>query len=194
MELEVAGIESLSQTECYHLVATLELSLSPSWLFRARYEQESWCRVSDLVTLRSSKRTRESRYEAELSAVYVPDSGRVVYTDGQEFDILPQSRDLLTTWYYLRFVEPATGTRWPLNAHVDRRNYRATVSVSARQRTKTPAGTFDCWVVTTTGANPLGRILLSADSRKIPVSIETRVGALTVTAELQRVCEGRTGQ
>lgn len=187
MQLEVLGMESLSGTECYHLAARLELALSPSWLFRARYEQESWCRISDMVTLRYYKRTRESRYEAEWTAYFEPESGRVTYTDGESFDLLPQSRDLLATWYYLRSLELAPGARRPVHAHVDRKNYRATVSVSGRQRTKVPAGSFDCLVVTTTGQSPLGKMLFSSDSRRVPVSIETRVGGLSVTALLQRI-------
>jgi len=54
--------------ECWHFRADLELTRSFSWLFWANYRLETWCRVSDLVTLRSYKRTREPRYRAEWTA------------------------------------------------------------------------------------------------------------------------------
>lgn len=191
MELAVLGIESLQGEACYHLAATLEVSLSPSWLFRARYEQESWCRVADMVTLRSCKRTRESRYQAEWLARFDPDSARVVYSDGQSFVLLPQSRDLLTVWYYLRSRRLLPGSSVLVNCHADRRNYHVEASVAGRRRVRVPAGGFDCLLVTTTGPGPLGRMLLSDDTRRLPVSIETRLGGLTITALLERACAGQ---
>src|SRR5512138_3536765 len=62
--------DTIGIDECWHFRADLELTRSFSWLFWANYRLETWCRVSDMVTLRSYKRTREARYRAEWTANY----------------------------------------------------------------------------------------------------------------------------
>jgi len=81
--------ETVGTDECRHFRADLELTRSFSWLFWAEYRLETWCRVQDMVTLRSYKRTREPRYRAEWTADFNPDRQSVSYSDG---DTLPVTR------------------------------------------------------------------------------------------------------
>lgn len=185
--LRTLASESLAGTECWHLAAELTLSHSVSWLFTARYDIQSWCRTSDFVTLRSYKFTRETNFADEWQAEYQPDSGKVTYSDGRTYRLLPQGRDLLTLWYFLRVSELRPGSVRVVNGHVDRRNYRVRVAVSSRRAVRVPAGAFDCLAVVPSADGPLGSVYLADDELRLPVVIKTKVGSLVVSAFLREV-------
>jgi hypothetical protein len=182
--------ETVGTEECWHFRADLELTRSFSWLFWANYRLETWCRVSDMVTLRSYKRTREPRYRAEWTANYDPGQAVVSYSDGQACSLEPGSRDLLSTWYYFRTLPLAVGDTVRTALHVDRHNYRLVAVARTAMPVTTPAGVFDCIAVVPSASGPLGTVYLTDDTLRIPVSIRTRVGGLVVIALLRSVsCE-----
>ena len=190
LTLETLQPETIGTDECWHFRADLELTRSFSWLFWANYRLETWCRVSDMVTLRSYKRTREPRYRAEWTANYDPERSVVGYSDGMTFAIKPGTRDLLSTWYYFRTLPLAPGDTVRTALHVDRRDYRLVAVARATKPITTPAGVFDCIAVVPNAGGPLGTVYLTDDAKRIPVSIRTRVGGLVVSAFLRSVsCE-----
>jgi len=185
--LETLEPETVGTTECWHFRADLELMRSFSWLFWANYRLESWCRTSDMVTLRSYKRTREPNYRAEWSADFDLDHSDVRYSDGETIPVQPDVRDLLTTWYYFRTLPMLTGDTVRTALHVDRHNYQLVAVARAAKTVSTPAGVFDCIAVVPNAGGPLGTVYLSDDRERIPVSIRTRVGGLIVSAFLRSV-------
>jgi hypothetical protein len=190
LTLETLPPETIGTDECWHFRADLELTRSFSWLFWANYRLEAWCRVSDMVTLRSYKRTREPRYRAEWTANYDPEQSVVGYSEGKTIPIDPSTRDLLSTWYYFRTLSLVLGDTVRTALHVDRRNYRLVAVARAAKTVSTPAGVFDCIVVVPNAGGPLGTVYLSDDEERVPVSIRTRVGGLVVSAFLRSVsCE-----
>ena len=190
LTLETLPPETIGTDECWHFRAELELTRSFSRLFWANYRLESWCRVSDMVTLRSYKRTREPRYRAEWTANYDPEQSVVGYSDGKTFSIDPRARDLLSTWYYFRTLPLAARDTVSTALHVDRRNYRLVAVARATKPVTAPAGVFDCIAVVPNAGGPLGTVYLTDDVERIPVTIRTRVGGLVVNAFLRSVsCE-----
>jgi hypothetical protein len=187
LTLETLQPETIGTDECWHFRADLELTRSFSWLFWANYRLETWCRVSDMVTLRSYKRTREPRYRAEWTSSYDPEQSVVGYSDGATLPIESDTRDLLSTWYYFRSLQLAPGDTVRPALHVDRRNYRLVAVVRATKSVSTPAGVFDCIAVVPSAGGPLGTVYLTDDAERIPVSIRTRVGGLVVSAFLRSV-------
>jgi hypothetical protein len=179
--------ETVGTDECRHFRADLELTRSFSWLFWANYRLETWCRVSDMVTLRSYKRTREPHYRAEWTANYDLGQLAVCYSVGGSFCLEPGTRDLLSTWYYFRTLPLAPGDTVRTALHVDRRNYRLVAVARATKSVSTPAGIFDCIAVVPSAGGPLGTVYLTDDAERIPVSIRTRVGGLVVTASLRSI-------
>jgi hypothetical protein len=189
LELRTLEPDTVGADECWHFRADLELTRSFSWLFWADYRLESWCRVSDMVTVRSYKRTREPNYRAEWTADF--DSGRslVSYSDGAAVSFEPGARDLLSTWYYFRTLslQPGDTVRTPL--HVDRRNYHLVAVAKAARPVSTPAGRFDCIAVVPSAGGPMGTVYLTDDAERIPVAIRTRVGGLVVSAFLRSISQ-----
>ena len=190
LTLQTLQPETVGTDERWHFRADLELTRSFSWVFWANYRLETWCRVSDMVTLRSYKRTREPHYRAEWTANYDPDQSVVSYSDGKTFSIEPGARDLLSTWYYFRTLPLVPGDTVKTALHVDRRNYQLVAVARAAKTVSTPAGVFDCIAVVPSAGGPLGTVYLTDDAERIPVSIRTRVGGLVVTASLRSMsCE-----
>ena len=185
--LETLEPETVGTDECWHFQADLELTRSFSWLFWASYRLETWCRVSDMVTLRSYRRTREPNYRAEWTADFDPGQSLVSYSDGKTVSIESDARDLLSTWYYFRTLSlvPGDTVRTPL--HVDRRNYRLVAVARPAKTVRTPAGVFDCIAVVPNAGGPLGTVYQTDDDERIPVTIRTRVGGLVVSAHLRSV-------
>jgi hypothetical protein len=163
------------------------LTRSFSWLFWANYRLETWCRVSDMVTLRSYKRTREPHYRADWTADFHPGRSVVSYSDGEAVSADSCARDLLSTWYYFRTLPLVPGDTVRAKLHVDRRNYELVAVARAAKTVNTPAGVFDCIVVVPNTGGPLGTVYLSNDEERIPASIRTRVGSLVVSAFLRSV-------
>jgi hypothetical protein len=190
LTLETLPPETIGTDECWHFRADLELTRSFSWVFWANYRLETWCRVSDMVTIRSYKRTREPHYRAEWTANYDTGQSVVGYSDGKTLSIERGARDLLSTWYYFRSLSLAPGDTVRTALHVDRRNYQLVAVARATKPVTTPAGVFDCIAVVPNAGGPLGTVYLADDAERIPVSIRTRVGGLVVSAFLRSVtCE-----
>jgi hypothetical protein len=187
LTLRVLQPDTVGTEECRHFRADLELTRSFSWLFWASYRLETWCRASNMVTLRSYKRTREPRYRAEWTADYDQELASVSYSDGLSRSVYPGSRDLLSTWYYFRTLPLAPGDTVRTALHVDRRDYELAAVVRATRPVTTPAGVFDCLAVVPSAGGPLGTVYLTDDEQRIPVSIRTRVGGLVVIAVLRSV-------
>jgi len=185
--LETLQPETVGTDECWHFRADLELTRSFSWIFWANYRLETWCRVSDMVTLRSYKRTREPHYRAEWTANYDPERSVVDYSDSSVCSLETGARDLLSTWYYFRTLPLAPGDTVRTALHVDRRNYQLVAVARSAKTVSTPAGVFDCIAVVPNAGGPLGTVYLSDDEERIPVSIRTRFGGLVVSALLRSV-------
>ncbi len=185
--LETLEPETVGTEECWHFRADLELTRSFSWLFWADYRLETWCRVSDMVTLRSYKRTREPRYRAEWTADFDPGQSVAEYSDGDTVATESYARDLLSTWYYFRTLSLVPGDTVKTGLHVDRRNYQLVAVTRSAKNVRTPAGLFECIAVVPDAGGPVGTVYLGTGEERLPVSIRTRFGGLVVSAFLRSV-------
>ncbi len=191
MVLERLAPDTLDGVVCERLRARVEIDRALSMVFWANYDLASWCREGDMLTIRSYKHTREKNYQAEWWADYDHQRGVVRYSDGVQFSLPDSARDMLTLWFYLRSFKWRKGDQRVLNAHIDRRNWRLAFVATGQQTVRTEAGEFNCLVISPQAGTPLGAVFLTRDSRHIPVVIRTRVGALTVSAFLRKIKEGR---
>ncbi len=187
LALTALAPDTVCGESCYHFRAELESNPALSFLFRARYELETWCRMKDMVTLRSYKRTDESRYQAEWTAEYDYDAGRVYYSDSADYPLADSARDLLTLWYYFRTLPLVLGDTYRVDSHTDRRNYEVEVVGARQTKLQTRAGEFDCLEVVPSAGGPLGNIYLSEEPDRVPVVIRTKVGGMLVSAFLRSI-------
>ena len=194
LELVTLARDTAQAELCHRFRAVMETNPAFALVFEARYVTETWCRVEDMVTLRSYKQTREKRYEAEWVADYDYGRGVVWYStagarfpDDREHPLRAPARDLLTTWYYFRTLALRPPDSVSLYVHTDRREYDAKVRATRRMKMKTPAGEFRCVELVPRAAGPLAAVYLSEDRGRVPVVIRTQVGGAVVSAYLREL-------
>ncbi len=191
LTLTTLALDTVSGESCYSFRAVLEAKLG--FLFHATYDIRTWCRTEDMVTMRSAKETRESRYEARWTADYDYEAGRVVYSDGDTFPLPDSARDVLTLWYWFRTLETAVGDTQPVYCHTDRRDYEPEFIATKRTDVAVPVGEFDCLELIPSPGSPLGALYLadmetdSGPANRIPVVIRTDIGGVQVSAVLRSI-------
>ncbi|HDR00476.1 MAG TPA: DUF3108 domain-containing protein [candidate division WOR-3 bacterium] len=169
--------------------ATIELALP--LVFRARYVLDSWATPEELLTLRSGKKTVETRYRAQWRADYF--DSLAVYSDGDTLSLEQAARDLLTAWQYLRTLPLATGDTARFFVHSDRRSQNVTVVARGHRTVETECGRFRVLELAQLGSGLVGTMLRSDDQRRLPVLIRTSITGVPVTAQLRAIGTGEEG-
>jgi hypothetical protein len=195
--LEVGPMENYKGRPCYHLISRAESNSVMSKIYKVRDRIDSLIDAEGLYSWRYKKRQREGGYSRDYDILYHPSSGRARYADGQTFDARPYSKDALAAFYYVRHMPLEVGRDIEIAHHSDRRSGDIVVKVHRRETVTVPAGTFDCFVV-----EPLmedgglfkrsGRltIWMTADSRRIPVLMKSKIPVGSVDAILQEIKTG----
>lgn len=159
----------------------------------------------DVHTLSSryfSKRLREGDYRKNVAIRFDPATDTAHYLDGREFPVPPDVHDVLSAFYFVRTIDLEVGRSQSIKTHSSHRNYDLEVKVHGRETIEVPAGEFDCFIV-----EPvlLGEglfqfegqvtIWITADERRIPVLMKTRVkvGAIDASLKCWVPGEGKAG-
>jgi hypothetical protein len=190
LTLTVAEIVPVQNDSAYHFVCELKSNPRYRFLFSVDDRLDSYARTRDLVTLRTEKRVHEGNYQQWLGADFYYQKGIVAYSDRSEFPLLPESRDILTLWFYFRALSVKVGDLFEVISHTDKKNYAFMVKVANAERITTPLGPFNCLVlkpdVRAKGIFGKGGeliVYLSTDDKKLPVIIRSKMflGYLSAT-------------
>ena len=186
LTLEVMGTDKVGGESCYHLVSHLVSNPTYSHLFFFDDIMESWCRTSDFVTLRVHKDSRGAKSHTDVTTDFDYATNTASYSDSTQCHIHPDSRDMLSLWYYFRVVGMEMGDTLNLWSHWDKKNYSVSASADDQQHVSTPAGEFDCLVIDMNSSSPaaVGTVYLSNDEESLPVIIRTRLPLGYVTLSL----------
>jgi hypothetical protein len=195
--LEVGPMETYKGRTCYHLVSRAESNDVMSRIYKVRDRIDSLIDAEGLYTWRYKKRIREGNYQRDYDILYDPPTGKARYADGLRFDGKPWSKDGLAAFYFVRHLPLEVGKDIIVAHHSDRRSNDILVKVHGRETVKTPAGTFDCFVI-----EPImeagglfknsGRlsIWVTADERRIPVLMKSKIPVGSIDAVLQEIKSG----
>jgi hypothetical protein len=143
-----------------------------------------------LVPLRFEKHQHEGDYKKDMVIKFDRTDHFAAYENGDEVMMHPWSQDELSAFYYLRTLPLEVGRDVYIDNHTNRKNYPLKVIVHGRETIDVGAGRFDCWVVEPVvreggifQAKGTMTIWLSADERRIPVRMRTKivVGSITVS-------------
>jgi hypothetical protein len=169
-------METYKGRSCYHITSRAESNDVMSRIYKVRDRIDSLIDAEGLYTWRYKKRIREGGYERDYDILYEPHSGRTTYADGLKFDAKPWSKDGLAAFYYVRHL--------PLEVGKD-------------ETVKVPAGTFDCFIIEPVMESGglfknSGRlsIWVTADDRRIPVLMKSKIPVGSIDAVLQEVRSG----
>ena len=146
---------------------------------------------------------REGRYRSDKETFFDSSAGKIVYADylkgiRTEHEVKMKDRpawDVISGFYHLRTLALEAGKTLSLHVFDSNKMLKAEVHVLRREKVAFPGkGPMDAFVIRpvlkTEGLfKHKGSILiwLSADERRIPVRVETKVSIGKVVAELKKV-------
>ena len=195
--LKIIDVVESSGTRCYRVENTIRSNRVFSALYRVRDKAVSHFSVSDLTTRYFSKRLREGEFRRNVEVRFDQAAHVATYTDGRRYPISPDVHDVLSATFKMRTIELLPGTSTHLSVHSSRKDYDLEVIVQGRETITVPAGTFDCYVV-----EPIfmgeglfqyeGKLTfwVSADERRVPVQIKTKVKVGAINAVLKSYTPG----
>jgi hypothetical protein len=151
--------------------------------FKVRDEVRAWIDPATMSTLRFEKHLREGKYSDDEVVVYDHDAGYAYYEeDGTKVPITNDVRDVLSTFFYVRTARLPIRDRIEMTYHSSKKNWPIQVDVDAVEKVKVPAGEFRCLVIephlSTVGVFKQSgrlRIWVTADDRRMPVKLESKV-------------------
>jgi Protein of unknown function (DUF3108) len=195
--LEVRGARLKDGPPVDTLIARAESNAFFSLTYKVRNRIESVWDTEDRSSLRYREDRHEGGYKASSEIDFDSDRGEAHYSDGRTFPVPPHVQDALSSFYFTRTQALPVGGSVIFDYHASRRSQPLEVKVLGRDRVHVPAGTFDCVVV-----EPVlhaggifknsGRLLiwLTADDRRIPVLMKSKVAIGSISVVLQEAKSG----
>jgi hypothetical protein len=153
--------------------------------------------VETLLPWRFEKHQKEGGYERDVVIKFERDGSFARYENGDEVMMHPFSQDELSAFYYLRTLPLEVGRDVFIDNHTDRKNYPLKVIVHGRETIEVSAGTFDCYVIEPVireggifTAKGTLTIWITADERRMPVRMRTKIVVGAITASLTKYDPG----
>jgi hypothetical protein len=190
--MEVSDITLIDSIPTFHIVSTEETNSFFSKVFKIEDRYDSYIDTTHLHSIRFEKHIKEGSYQKDQIVEFKQDSGKVIYSDGKEYEIEKGAKDIIASIYYARTLDLEVGKSYFVNNHTDGENYNLEVKVIKKEDVETPAGEFSCLVVQPiieSGKVFASRkgltIWLTDDSWKIPVLIRSKIMVGSIQAELK---------
>jgi len=195
--LEVVGLVDADGDTCYRIESTARSNRFFSGIYRVRDKVVSYVDREGLFSRYFMKRLREGTYRKTLEIEFDHEAGKARYHDGREFDIPAGVHDVLSAFYFVRMLDLEVGKDLFLSAHSSRKSYDLKVIVHRQEAVVTDFGTFDCFVVQPVmmGEGLFQHegdlmIYITADERRIPVLMTTRLPVGSIAAHLREYRPG----
>jgi len=189
LDLSIKPIELISQESTYHFVARIKSSPGWRFLFEIDDQLESYARISDFATKRSYKKISESKYKAEVQADFDYQSNKIYYSDSTAVDLKPNTKDLLSIWFYFRTLSLKPNETLSVQIHADKKYYDVKTIVEGPVKVRTGIGEFNCFVIKpkTQIKQDVGIVYISDDSTRIPAMIKKKFSFGHIVAILDKM-------
>ncbi|MCB9357301.1 MAG: DUF3108 domain-containing protein [Calditrichaeota bacterium] len=173
------------------------------WVFKVRDTITTWIDMDSIYTHRFYKKLLEGFFEDEKLVKFYPADGTVRWwDDGKERSmqtVEPYVQDVLSAGYRTRCLDFNVGDTVAIRTHDVNKTYDLLVIVHARDTVETLAGEFDCFVcepvLKSGGLFQKERkahvyVWVTADERRIPVIMSSKVSFGSFTVELEEYTPG----
>lgn len=192
MTIEVAGLTRFDGHPAYHIVFEAETNKAVSFVYELDTREESWFDARRFHSLRYTKRAMEDGKERTSDYRFDQERNLILKADGETEPASPRAVDQVAFMYYIRLLPMKVGAKFVLNNAADPDDNPVTVRVLKKERVKVPSGTYEAWVLDLDVRSDSGvfkkggenRVWMTADSRKIPVKISSKIGLGSFQAEL----------
>lgn len=189
--MEVTGMRRVSGHDCFDIRTEAKSNAFFSKFYKVWDRAQTFVDPATLLPWRFEKHQREGGYRKDIVIKFDRDRTFARYENGEEVVMPPYAQDELSAFYYLRTLPLEVGQDVLIDNHTNRKNYPLKVIVHGRETVEVPAGKFDCWVI-----EPVMReggiftakgtltIWITADERRMPVKLRTKIVVGAVTASL----------
>lgn len=169
------------------------------WIFKVRDRIESYFDKEKAHSLRHIKILREGSYHVDIDIEYDQENLKAYFnrkrkgrgTRNAEIDIPENVMDPLSSLFYVRTLDLKVGDEILIPSTDNAKVYDIKVIVHKIETVRVPAGKFKCFVVEPVMADGgvfkkdgKVQVWLTADEKKMPVKMETKVYIGSITAEL----------
>jgi hypothetical protein len=196
--LEVLAMMNYRGRDCYHFVSQARSARMFDRIYKVRDRIDAMVDSEQFITWQYRKIQKEGEYRANHKIIYDHDRLEARYEDGQIMPFPEGSLDGLSAFYFARLQPLAVGQTFLIPHHSDRKTFYLKVMVLDRETVKVPAGEFDCWVLMPMvgEAGPFKssgnmRIWITADHRRLPVLMKSKIGPGSIAASLTKIQYGR---
>lgn len=193
--LEIPERIKIGEREAYRIISRAQSNSFFDIFYKVRDHNESWSDMESLCSLGYEKHLKEGSYIKNEKVIFDQIKGvAIIEGENKEIPIAKFTHDLLSGLYFMRTQDLKIGETYFLEISGSGKNWQLEVKVSHREKIEVTAGKFDCWVI-----EPFlkfegifqhkGRILIwmSADEKKIPVLMRTKIPLGSIDAELTEV-------
>jgi len=202
-ELQVMDTVLINEQWCWRVQSSARSAKGFDWVFKVRDTITTWIDTDSIYSHRFHKRLMEGFYNDEKLVRFMPGDSMVRWWDeGKEKGtrkIDPYVQDVLSAGYRTRALDLTIGDTLAIRTHDVNKTYDLLVMVLARDTVQTLAGEFDCFVcepiLKSGGLFQKERkahvyVWVTADERRIPVVMSSKVSFGSFTVELESYVPG----
>ncbi|OGS02591.1 MAG: hypothetical protein A2204_05485 [Elusimicrobia bacterium RIFOXYA1_FULL_47_7] len=191
--LEVESLVDYNGRKAYHLLSRAE---SAAWIdnfYKVRDINESLMDFQSLCTLNYSSHIREGRDKRDETVIYDHENQTYRVVETSKTGTIPLwVNDVLSALYYVRTKDLSVGASIVMDGHTGDKSWPLIVHVIKTEEIDTSIGKVKCWVVEPKIREGAGifkakgtlKIWLTADEKKIPVYMTSKVALGYVEAKL----------
>ncbi|RPH94079.1 DUF3108 domain-containing protein [candidate division KSB1 bacterium] len=196
--LAVVDTATVNGQLCVRAVSSARSAKSFDLVFTVRDSIETWFDADSLYSMKFRKKLREGRFRDEKIVDFdLEDSLAHWSDDGKQkpsVHVLPRVQDVLSAGFKARTIPMSVGDTVWIKTHDVKKTFDLMVIIHGRETVETPAGKFDCFKtepVSKTGGlfqkekSAHVYVWVTADERRIPVQMQTRVSFGHITAALE---------
>jgi hypothetical protein len=194
------SMDSLDGDSLYHASWSMRTNRFFSFFYKIDDKIDSFFTGDSLLSVEFSKSIKEGSHEEKASCHFFYEEGMAVYSDGDTVELIPNSRDYLTTLYYVRNMDLAENSETTLVHHTGKKNTELMVKVVGREMVETSVDDFECLVVDLVSESggifargPL-RIWLADDEARVPVQLKAKTAIGAITGVLRELELGRDSE
>ncbi|HMB71224.1 MAG TPA: DUF3108 domain-containing protein [bacterium] len=198
--MEVVGSRRMLGRPCFDIRTEARSNGFFSKIYKVWDRAQTFVDKETVLPWRFEKHLREGGYHKDMVIKFDRRSHFARYENGEEVSISPWAQDELSAFYYLRTLPLEVGRDVFIDNHSNRKNYPLKVIVHRRETIEVEAGRFDCWVIEPVireggifTAKGTLTIWLTADERRMPVQMKTKIVVGSITASLQEYRLGSSG-
>ena len=196
--LEVLPVESMNGQPTFHFVMTAKTTRFIDNFYKVRDRVDAYADLNMSRSILYKKKQREGRNHKDVTVDFDWEKYQAQYNNEGRFrdpiDLMPGSFDPLSALYFTRTIELKDNTVIECPVTDGKKNVIGQARVLRRETIKTSSGTYDTFVVEPDlrdvggvfkkSKNAKVLVWVTADERRLPVKIKSRVMIGSFTGEL----------